>query len=120
MVKNQHQPTLSKDQIEAIINASTGWYRVLFALLAGTGMRVGEALALEVNDVGSVISVRQNLYQLRLDTTKTEAGEREIDLAPELAGMIRRILEVGALGLSIHTEAGLSCREMSFGCYTAF
>jgi integrase len=89
VVKNQHQPTLSKDQIEAIINAATGWYRVLFALLAGTGMRVGEALALEASDVGRAISVRQSLYQRRLDTTKTEAGRREIDLAPELAEMIQ-------------------------------
>ena len=47
VVKNQHQPTVSKDQIEAVIKkTATGWYRVLFALLAGTGMRVGEALAL--------------------------------------------------------------------------
>jgi len=90
VVKNQHQPTLSKDQIEAIINAATGWYRVLFPLLAGTGMRVGEALALNVNDVKeSLICVRQSLYQRRLDTTKTEAGEREIDLAPELAEMLQ-------------------------------
>jgi integrase len=51
VVKNQHQPTLSKDQVEAVIGKAHGWYRVLFALLAGTGMRVGEALALEVADV---------------------------------------------------------------------
>src|SRR5207245_9451587 len=64
--------------------------RVLVAWLAGTGMRVGEDLALEVSDVqGSVLRVRQSLYQRRLDTTKTEAGEREIDLAPELAEMIQ-------------------------------
>jgi integrase len=53
-------------------------------------MRVGEALALEVNDVqGGVLLVRQNLYKRRLNTTKTEAGRREIDLAPELAEMIQ-------------------------------
>ena len=33
--------------------------------------------------------MRQSLYQRRLDTTKTEAGEREIDLAPQLAEMIQ-------------------------------
>jgi integrase len=38
--------------------------------------------------------VKQNLYQRRLDTTKTEAGEREIDLAPELVEMIQE--HVGA------------------------
>ena len=38
---------------------------------------------------GSVLCVRQSLYIRRLDTTKTEAGEREIDLAPELAEIIQ-------------------------------
>jgi integrase len=106
-VKNQHQPTLSKDQIEAIINNAYGWYRALFALLAGTGMRVGEALALEVSDVqGSVLRVRQSLYQRRLDTTKTEAGEREIDLAPELAEMIQAHVGTRRSGFVFSTNKG--------------
>ena len=37
-VKDQHQPTLSKEDIEQIIANAKGWYRVLFCLLAGTGL----------------------------------------------------------------------------------
>jgi integrase len=91
---------LSKDQIEAVIDTATGWYRVLFSLLAGTGMRVGKALALEISDVqGNVLRVHQSLYQRRLDTTKTEAGEKEIDLAPELAEMIQAHVGTRLCGL---------------------
>jgi len=34
-----------------IVNAATGQWRVLFATLAGTGMRCGEAFGLHVEDV---------------------------------------------------------------------
>jgi integrase len=107
VVKNQHQPTLSKDQMEAVINSTLGWYRVLFCLLAGTGIRIGEALALEVKDVkGNVLQVRQSLYKRMIVTTKTEAGQREIDLAPELAEMLRAHIGSRSSGFVFNTQMG--------------
>jgi integrase/recombinase XerD len=106
-VRDQHQPTLSQGEIEGLINDAPGWYRVLFCLLAGTGLRVGEALALQVSDLtGDVLWVRQNLYQRKLDTPKTAAGAREVDLAPELAELMRRYIGGRTSGFIFQTRKG--------------
>ncbi|MBZ5701437.1 MAG: hypothetical protein LAN84_06280 [Acidobacteriia bacterium] len=44
----QHPPTLTGEEITQILVLATGRYRVLYALLAGTEMRISEALGLEV------------------------------------------------------------------------
>ena len=45
LVKHQRQPTTNGEGVTAILNAATGQYRVLYALLAGYGpLRAGEAL----------------------------------------------------------------------------
>jgi integrase len=46
--KKQNRPTRTAKEIEKIIAASRNRYRVLYSLLAGTGLRIGEALALKI------------------------------------------------------------------------
>ncbi len=107
LIKNQHQPTVSSDEIREIIDEANGWYRILFSLLPGSGMRVGEALALEVSDIRpESVSVTKNLDQRTLVSTKTEAGEREIDLAPELAEMLRTYIGARTSGFLFRTRKG--------------
>jgi integrase len=90
IVKGQHQPTLTKEEVEQILVTAPGWYSVFFALLAGTGMRVGESLALQVADLqDDTLLIRHSLYLRQLDTPKTDAGVREVDLTPDLAVMVR-------------------------------
>jgi integrase len=43
--KKQHRPTLNSKQVTDVIARSAGRYQALYALLAGTGLRIGEALA---------------------------------------------------------------------------
>jgi len=45
------QRYFTEEQLRKIIEGAEGQYRVLFALLAGTGMRIGEASGLHVNDL---------------------------------------------------------------------
>ena len=45
---DQNTPTLEAVEIETILTAAKERYRVLYALLAGTGIRISEALGLEV------------------------------------------------------------------------
>ena len=45
------QRYFTEEQLKRIIEAAHGQYRVLFAVLAGTGMRIGEAAGLYVEDV---------------------------------------------------------------------
>ena len=107
IVGEQHQPILSRDEIEQIIKEAQGWFGVYFALLAGGGLRAGEGLALEVSDLqGSVLHVKQNLDQRKLDTPKTAAGTREVDLAPELAELMRNYIGERTSGFIFRTRKG--------------
>lgn len=66
------------------------WYPI-FAVLAWTGMRVGEATALRWSDVvfdRGVIKVVRSHYRGILDGTKTGV-RREVALSPELADTLR-------------------------------
>jgi len=44
--KKQSKPSLTTNEVEQILERARGRYKVLFALLAGTGLRIGEALGL--------------------------------------------------------------------------
>jgi integrase len=52
-IKNQNTPTFSTDDVTGIVATSEGQYRVLYALLAGTGLRIGEAAGLEIGDISA-------------------------------------------------------------------
>ena len=70
-----------------------GSYRPLFELLAFTGMRVGKGLGLTWADVdleAGLLSVHRQLSRYREHAKlKTEAGHREIVLAPAMVRLLR-------------------------------
>ena len=79
-------------QMRAIIEAASGQYRTLFALLGGTGLRIGEAAGLHLDDVdfdGGVIYVRRSVWRGRELSPKTENAIRAIDIDPVLAEILR-------------------------------
>ena len=43
LVEKQHQPTFTAETMSAIVEKADGQEQVLYALLAGTGLRIGEA-----------------------------------------------------------------------------
>jgi len=89
------QRYFTQDEIQKIINAAQGQYRVLFAVLAATGMRISEAAGLYVDDLdltNCVIRVRRGVVEGIEQETKTPSGERIIDIAPELADLLRQHL----------------------------
>jgi hypothetical protein len=62
--KDQRTPTFTAEQISTIISKAEGPYQVLYALLAGTGLRIEEAFARQVEDIeGSVIRVRHRMWK---------------------------------------------------------
>jgi integrase len=84
-----------QEELQKIINTAQGQNRVLFALLGGTGMRISEAAGLRVDDLdlaNCVIHVRRGVVEGIEQSTKTENGERVIDIDPELAGLLRQHL----------------------------
>jgi integrase len=62
----QKRPSLKKSAISELIKASSGQEQALYVLLAATGMRVSEALAVEIrhftND-GRTINVEQQVQK---------------------------------------------------------
>ncbi len=87
------QRYFTEEQLKQIIGAATGQNRVLFALLAGTGMRIGEAAGLHVDDLdldNCVIYVRRAVWNGKEQTPKTQNAVREIDIDSVLADLLRQ------------------------------
>jgi integrase len=89
---------LEAEDVNHLIDATPEPYRVLIALLAFTGMRISEALGLTWADVdfeAGAVNVRRQLSRAKRGEPakriplKTDAGEREIDLAPKILQALR-------------------------------
>jgi integrase len=83
---------LTVSEVEQILARAKGRYKVLFALLPGTGLRIGEALALKLGQhlFGdfSTILVRQSVWRGSVQTPKTDNAVREIGLPTSLAAFL--------------------------------
>ena len=74
-VKDQRTPVFSAEEISVIISKAEGQYQVLYALLAGTGLRIEEAFALQIEDIeGSVIRVRHSMWNGKRYSQKRRLG----------------------------------------------
>jgi integrase len=85
---------IDAEALQKALERTSGWFRVLCVLGLGSGCRIGELLSLknDVNDLESSIYdaktgkliIRKGIYRGREVQPKTTAGNREIDLCPEL------------------------------------
>src|SRR6266404_220483 len=89
----QHRPAVTEADLKGILsNVKKRKYAVLFALLAGTGLRIGEALALCSPDFGPdcrVLYVRRSLWRGREQEPKTSNAVRVVDIPEVLASELR-------------------------------
>jgi integrase len=87
--RDQEGPILSREALESALERATGQFKALCVLAAGTGLRISEVLAVK-RDASSwdpdnaVIRVNAQIYKGLEQDPKTDAGFREVDLAPEL------------------------------------
>jgi len=107
----QKRPSLKASAISELVNASSGQEQALYVLLAATGMRVSEALAVEAchftND-GRTITVEQQIQKdapVVAKYLKTAASKRQVDLHPDIAEYLQRYA-AGKTGLLFHTANG--------------
>ena len=107
----QKRPSLKASTISELINKSSGQEQALYVLLAATGMRISEALAVEgrhFSNNGRCITVEQ---QVEKDSTrivkhlKTAAARRQVDLHPDIAEYLQNY-SAGKTGLLFHTANG--------------
>jgi integrase len=94
--ETQKRPTINKAEVSALLNSMKGRYAVLVALVAGTGLRIGEALAVRTEDFDPdchVLHVRRSVWHRCEQAPKTPNAIRLIDIPEVLAQVLRRYTE---------------------------
>jgi integrase len=103
IVGSQYQPCLTRQELEECIrNAASEQERLFYCVLAGTGLRVSEALAIRVaggqdqtswDQESSSIRVRSSVYKGKEQSRlKTPSARRTADLDPQLNGLIAQFV----------------------------
>ena len=73
------------EEVEKIVGAAKGQYKVLFKLAAEMGARAGELYALTVDDllfVHSDIRINKSMYNQKVGSPKTRNATRWINVKP--------------------------------------
>ena len=90
LIAAQKQPMISDDQIKLAMKDK---YKVFWAFLLGSGLRIGEAQAVRIGDNGissawvaerAVIIVRTSIWNRQEQAPKTPAALREVDIHASL------------------------------------
>jgi integrase len=89
---------------------------VLYALLAGTGMRIGEALAIRLEDNDKdhttisadckIIHVRKSVWRGKEQEPKTDNAVRDIDVQTSLSAMLKEFIGSRTSSWLFQTKAG--------------
>jgi site-specific recombinase XerD len=110
-VENQRQPTFTSDAMKSIISRSAGRERLLFVLLGSTGIRIGEALGIEIDkhfaDGFTTLLIRQKVWNGRVQPfLKTENGRRDVDLHSSIAAMVKDFVGDRRSGFLFSSKSG--------------
>jgi integrase len=107
--KKQNKPTVTAKEVEQIVSKAKGRYRVLFAVLAGSGLRIGEALGLKVSEHVSgdckTLYIRQSVWNGKEQDPKTDNAIRDIDVCSELAVMLKEYIGNRTSGFLFHADS---------------
>ncbi len=94
--EEQRRPTVTETELGEILRSAKKRYAVLFALLAGTGLRIGEALALKDTSLSPdcrMLFVKRSIWHGREQQPKTPNAVREIDIPEALAALLRDFVQ---------------------------
>jgi integrase len=115
--KKQHRPTLTPAQVSEVIKKAEGHYRALYALLAGTGLRIGEALAVKLDPYSEdhttissdckTIYVRKSARGTKEQKPKTDNAIRSVDLCEPLAAFLKEFAGDRRSGFLFRSDSGL-------------
>jgi len=107
--EEQERQTITETELaEEILANAKGRYYVLFALLAGSGLRIGEALAVKDTSFSPdcrIVYVRSSIWGGKEQTPKTPSAVREIDIPEPLAALLREYV-AGKSGYLFTTASG--------------
>jgi integrase len=80
------------DQVRSILAEAKGWHRVMLAIAAMTGLRIGEILALKTSDFDferKLLTVRRSVWRGKMSTPKTSTSQAVLPMPDALAGIVR-------------------------------
>jgi integrase len=106
--EEQHRPTVTESELGEILAGTQGRYYALFVLLAGTGLRIGEALALKHDTFSAdcrIVYVRRSIWRGKEQQPKTPNAVREVDIAEPLAALLKDYV-AGKFGYLFATATG--------------
>ena len=119
----QYRPTVTEPELREVLATARERYAVLFALLAGTGLRIGEALGLRATDFSPdcrVLHVRRSIWRGQEQEPKTPNAMREVDLAEPLSRLLSEYArEPSGYPVRHEKRATTSPRAPYFGVCTA-
>ena len=116
--KKQRTPSFTGEVVTNVVRETDEEkYRVLFALLASSGLRFGEALGLDIKNISpncSTIKIVEKAWGSEVqDRLKTESGEREVDLHSSIAAMLRNFIGDRNSGLLFQSRNGKPLHQSS-------
>lgn len=90
----QNAPSFSSDVMTGLANWKKPKERMLFILCGATGLRIGEALGIEIDKHISsdflTISIRQKARHCRIEARlKTPSAGRDVDLDPAISSLLK-------------------------------
>ena len=97
------------EEVEQIVDAAIGQYKVLFKLAAETGARAGELYALTVDDLlfaRNVIRINKSMYDQKVGSPKTSNATRWINVKPYMMEMLKQHLGDRTKGLVFQSKRG--------------
>jgi integrase len=104
----QKQYCATREDVQRCLKgAATDQEKVLYALLAGSGLRIAEALSIHADGredqtswdpKGQAIHVRSSIFGGReIPRLKTQASRRVVDLAPALNDLVAHFVEINGI-----------------------
>jgi len=115
----QNTPHFTSEIIAGILAHTKGYKQMFCALLGGTGLRAGEAIGLEIDKHISkdfrTLHIRQKVRRTKLEHfLKTDAGQRDIDLCPKLAALLKTYIGKRTSGFLFHNRKGNFLSQTNF------
>jgi integrase len=108
-IPEDEQRWFTEEEVEKIIEAANGQYRVLFRLAYATGMRAGELFGLYVDDFkfgAGTVRVTRSTFRNIEDSPKSKKGRRTIYLDSRTLGEVRSLLGDRTSGRVFMTKLG--------------
>ena len=109
--ERQNTPTFSSEVMTGLASWKKKRERMIFILCGAAGLRIGEALGIEIDKHASpdflTISIKQKVHHGRLEQRlKTANGGRQVDLHPAIAALLKEFVGDRKSGFLFCTRKG--------------